>query len=63
MHDLLTSFPRVKRDALLNTYTTEDSMQMYLYGLARLWLKEHIVGDFDKGLSSCYAKSAADREL
>ena len=63
MRDLLTSFPKVKRDALLNAYTTEDSMQMYVYGLCRLWFKEHIVGNFDRGLSSCYAKSSAGREL
>ena len=48
---------------MLNAYAAEDSIQMYLYGLYRLWLKEHIVGTFDKGLGSCYAKSTADREL
>ena len=63
MRDLTTLFHKVKRDALLNAYAAEDSMQMYVYGLYRLWLKEHIVGTFDRGLSSCYAKSATDSEL
>ena len=63
MRDLTTLFHKVKRDALLNAYAAEDSMQMYLYGLYRLWLKEHVVGTFDRGLSSCYAKSTAEREL
>ena len=63
MRELITLFHKVKQDALLNAYAAEDSMQMYLYGLYRLWLKENVVGTFDRGLSSCYAKSTNDREL
>ena len=38
--DLINQFPEAKRTALLNTYASDDTIQAYLYGQLKLWLKE-----------------------
>ena len=44
--ELISQFPDVKRRTLLGAFAAENSMQSYIYGLSKLWLKESVIGTF-----------------
>lgn len=50
--DLVSQFPDAKHKTLLGALTGENTIQAYLLGLGRLWFKEQIIGDFERGLST-----------
>ena len=50
--ELINEYPRVKREALLASFTTDNTTQSYIYGQLRLWLKETLVGDLKRQFTS-----------
>ena len=49
---LIAEFPEVKKQALLTEIASGNTLQSYVYGMWRVWLKERALGSFEKGFSS-----------
>ena len=50
--ELICEFPAVKQRTLLGAFVADNSFQSYFYGLFRLWLKESVLGSFERGYAS-----------
>ncbi len=42
--DLISKYSDVKQKALLGAFASENTVQSYIYGKFRLWLKESVIG-------------------
>ena len=59
--DLIKEFPDMKRQALLSEFVSKNTLQSYVYGMGRLWFKESVLGDFERGYTS-EVESCKDHE-
>jgi len=37
---------------LLTEFASENTLQSYVYAMARVWVKERVIGEFDRGYTS-----------
>ena len=49
---LISSYPEVKKQALMNQFAADDTIQSYIYAHLKHWFKSSIVGNFERGFSS-----------
>lgn len=52
LNQLIGQYPDVRKSALIEELASDNSIQKYFYAISKQWLKDSVIGRFDRGYTS-----------